>query len=183
MKSRLYSGDMALRRTYEENVCPIARSLEVIGERWTLLIIRDAFYGVRRFSDFRTHLGIPPAVLTERLKLLVDEEIMTTELADSGREEYLLTKKGERLWPTVWSLMSWGNEYYIEKGLRRPIVHTGCGGRLEASGRCDRCDELVEPRDLEVHPRRLQASVQREDRVSRLLAKPHRLIEPLTSPT
>jgi len=171
---------MALRRTYEENVCPIARSLEVIGERWTLLIIRDAFYGVRRFSDFRAHLGIPPAVLTERLKRLVDEEIMSTELAESGREEYLLTKKGERLWPTVWSLMSWGNEYYMEKGLRRPIVHIDCGGRLGPSGHCGRCDELVGPRDLEVHPRRQQAHVQRKDRVSRMLAKPHRLIDPLT---
>jgi hypothetical protein len=79
--------------------------------------------------------------------------------------------------------MSWGNEYYLENGLRRPIVHTGCGGHLQESGRCDRCDELLGPRDLEVHPRPLQASVQRPDRVSKLLAQPHRLIEPLTSPT
>jgi hypothetical protein len=79
--------------------------------------------------------------------------------------------------------MSWGNEYYLENGLRRPIVHTGCGGHLQESGRYDRCDELLGPRDLEVHPRPLQASVQRPDRVSKLLAQPHRLIEPLTSPT
>jgi DNA-binding HxlR family transcriptional regulator len=174
---------MALPRTYDENVCPIARSLEVIGERWTLLIIRDAFYGVRRFSDFRAHLGIPPAVLTERLRLLVNEAILTTARAESGREEYMLTTKGEKLWPTVWSLMSWGNEYYMEKGLRRPIVHTRCGGRLKETGHCERCDEQVGPRDLEVHPRREQASVQRDDRVSRLLAKRHQLLEPLTRET
>ncbi len=177
----MYHRDMALRRTYQENICPVARSLEVIGERWTLLIIRDAFYGVRRFSDFRTHLGIPPAVLTERLKLLTDEGVMTSALAPSGREEYVLTKKGERLWPTLWSLMNWGDDYYVDKGLRRPIVHTGCGGRLKRSGSCDRCDEFLGPKDLEVHPRAQQAGVQRDDRVSMLLAEPHRLLEPLRS--
>ncbi len=66
---------MALPRTYTGENCAVARSLEVIGERWTLLIVRDAFYGVCRFSDFRDHLGIPRAVLAERLNLLVEHEI------------------------------------------------------------------------------------------------------------
>ena len=67
---------MALPRTYAGENCAVARSLEVIGERWTLLIVRDAFYGVCRFSDFRDHLGIPRAVLAERLNLLVEHEIL-----------------------------------------------------------------------------------------------------------
>jgi hypothetical protein len=78
---------MALRREYDNEVCAIARWLEVIGERWTLLIIRDAVYGVTRFSDFWTHLVLPPAVLTERLRLLVEHDIMTTSVAASGRDE------------------------------------------------------------------------------------------------
>ena len=91
----------------------MARSLEVIGERWTLLIVRDAFYGVRRFSDFRDHLDIPRAVLSERLNLLVEHGILARSAAASGRDEYALTEKGERLWPTMRSLMAWGNEYYM----------------------------------------------------------------------
>jgi DNA-binding HxlR family transcriptional regulator len=75
---------MALPREYAGEDCPLARSLEIIGERWTLLIIRDAFYGVRRFSDFRDHLGIPRAVLAERLGLLVEHGILERSPAPAG---------------------------------------------------------------------------------------------------
>ena len=170
---------MALRREYDNEVCPVARSLEVIGERWTLLIIRDAFYGVVRFTDFREHLEIPPAVLTERLRLLVEHEIMTTSVGASGRSEYALTRKGELLWPVVWSMMNWGNEHYVESGLRRPIVHHGCGGQLTPLGNCGRCGVVPAPRDLEVHPRRSKSrGIDRDDRISRLLKKPHRMLDP-----
>src|SRR5260370_37526144 len=104
---------MALPSTYAGENCAVARSLEVIGERWTLLIVRDAFYGVCRFSDFRDHLGIPRAVLAERLNLLVEHEILARTSAASGRDEYSLTEKGHRLWPTLWTLLSWGNEDYV----------------------------------------------------------------------
>src|SRR6201987_4760700 len=102
---------MTLPSSYADRNCSLARALEVVGERWTLLIIRDAFYGVVRFSDFRAHLDIPPAVLTERLRLLVEHEILTTSVGTSGRDEYFLTRKGEQLWPVVWAMMHWGNEY------------------------------------------------------------------------
>ena len=85
---------MALPREYTAESCPIARSLEIIGERWTLLIVRDAFYGVRRFSDFHAHLGIPKAVLADRLALLVAEGVLTKTSAASGHDEYVLTEKG-----------------------------------------------------------------------------------------
>ncbi|MDG4666255.1 helix-turn-helix domain-containing protein [Mycobacterium sp. 236(2023)] len=170
---------MALRREYDNELCPVARSLEVIGERWTLLIIRDAFFGVTRFTDFREHLGLPPAVLTERLKLLVEHGIMTTSVAVSGRSEYTLTPKGELLWPVLWSMTNWGNEFYVDTDLRRPIVHFGCGGRLTPLGNCSRCGVIPPPRDLEVHPRRSKSrDADRTDRISRLLTKPHRLLEP-----
>ena len=140
--------------------------------------MRDAFYGVVRFSDFRLHLDIPPAVLTERLKLLVEHEIMATSIGASGRDEYFLTHKGEQLWPVVWSMMHWGNEYYVRAGLRRPIVHHGCGGQLTPLGNCGRCGSVPSPRDLEVHP--WASGPEREDRVSRLLTRAHRMLEPLT---
>lgn len=172
---------MALKREYDNELCPVARALEVVGERWTLLIIRDAFYGVVRFSDFRTHLDIPPAVLTERLRLLLEHEILATSIGTSGRDEYALTRKGERLWPVLWSMMHWGNEYYVADELRRPIVHHGCGGELTPLGNCGRCGTVPEPRDLEIHPRKSRrADTGRDDRVSRLLRRPHRMLEPLT---
>lgn len=170
---------MALRREYDNELCPIARTLEVIGERWTLLIVRDAFYGVTRFSDFRTHLAIPPAVLSERLRLLVDHDIMTTAVAASGRDEYALTAKGEQLWSVVWAMMNWGNEHYVDESHRRPIVHRDCGGTLTPLGNCARCGVVPRPRDLDVHPRRRNPKLRSDDRVSRLLTKPHRLLEPL----
>ena len=77
---------MALPREYTTESCPIARSLEIVGERWTMLVVRDAFYGVRRFSDFRAHLGIPKAVLSERLSLLVDEGVLARTPATQLRE-------------------------------------------------------------------------------------------------
>jgi DNA-binding HxlR family transcriptional regulator len=170
---------MALRREYDGELCPVARSLEIIGERWTLLIIRDAFYGVTRFNDFRSHLGLPPAVLSERLRLLQEHGIVTAAEAAHGRDEYRLTAKGEQLWPMVWAMMHWGDQHYVEKNRRRPIVHHQCGGRLTPLGNCARCGMVPSPRDLEVHPRRL-SDFTRDDRISRLLHKPHRLLEPLT---
>lgn len=179
-----YATRVALRREYDNEVCPMARSLEVIGERWTLLIIRDAFYGVVRFTDFRDHLEIPPAVLAERLKLLVGHEIMTKSVGAGARSEYALTEKGERLWSVVWSMMSWGNAFYVDSGLRRPIVHSGCGGQLTPLGNCSRCGAFPPPRDLEVHPRPSKSrDVARSDRISRLLQKPHRMLVPLVDAT
>src|SRR5258708_34163170 len=126
---------MALPRTYTGETCAVARSLEVVCERWTLVVVRAAFSGVCRFSDFRDHLGIPRAVLAERLNLLVEHEILARTSAASGRDEYSLTEKGQRLWPTMWSLLSWGNGYYVPSVLRRSFTHAGCGDALGATGR------------------------------------------------
>src|SRR4029077_2267434 len=110
---------MALPREYTAESCPIARSLEIVGERWTLLIVRDAFYGVRRFSDFRAHLGIPKAVLADRLALLVAEGVVTKTSSGTRHDDDLLNDTRPRLWPTIWSLITWGNETYLEKPIRR----------------------------------------------------------------
>ena len=168
---------MALPREYTAESCPIARTLEVVGERWTLLVIRDAFYGVRRFTDFRTHLGIPKAVLAERLSLLVDEGVLDKVAGDRGRDEYMLTTKGRRLWPTIWSLVNWGNENYVEQAQRRSYRHADCGGAIGADRRCSSCGELPDVADLVAHPPRRPR--ERDDPVSEALRRPHRMLEPI----
>ena len=182
---------MALPREYTSEFCPIARALEVVGERWTLLIVRDAFYGVSRFSDFHDHLGIPRAVLADRLSLLVSHGILARGAAAGGREEYRLTAKGLRLWSTIWSLISWGNEYYVTGEARRVFTHAGCPAgawpaagqvpaesRVSAEGRCEACGAVPGPGDLVVHPRTAGPPV-KPDPVSQALGRPHRLLAPL----
>ena len=100
---------MTLPSTYADRNCSLARSLEVVGERWTLLIIRDAFYGVRRFGDFAAQLRIPRAVLAARLKSLVQEDVLTRDDDGAGSVEYRLTAKGIALWPALHALMNWGD--------------------------------------------------------------------------
>jgi DNA-binding HxlR family transcriptional regulator len=174
---------MALPREYTGQDCAIARALEIIGERWTLLIVRDAFYGVRRFTDFRDHLDIPRAVLAERLNLLVEHGILARSTAASGREEYTLTGKGEELWPTVWALQSWGGRYYVAAGCARPVKHSGCGGALAPDGRCESCGARPEPGDLTLHPRPAGApGTARTDPVSHALSVPHRMLTPIGRP-
>ena len=85
---------MALRSDYQGQTCSVARALEVVGERWTLLIVRDAFHGVRRFGDFANHLGIPRAVLASRLRALVSEDVMERVPGSAGHQEYRLSEKG-----------------------------------------------------------------------------------------
>ena len=94
---------MALPREYSGQACSIAKALEIVGERWTLLIVRDACFGVRRFSEFVAHLDIPRAVLTDRLAFLVTEGILERSPA-GGRDEYVLTAKGETLFPVLRAL-------------------------------------------------------------------------------
>lgn len=165
---------MALPREYTSENCPIARSLEIVGERWTLLILRDAFYGVRRFSDFQVHLGIPKAVLAQRLSLLNDEGVLTAEAG-----EYTLTRKGRALWPVLDSLAHWGGEHYLKADYRRTFTHVDCGGPV-VGGLCSECGDRPEVTDLlTVAPRKTR--VRRDDPVSVVLQQPHRMLEPVRS--
>jgi DNA-binding HxlR family transcriptional regulator len=165
---------MALPREYPAESCPIARSLEIVGERWTLLILRDAFYGVRRFSDFRSHLGIPKAVLAERLAFLVSEGVLT-----KSTSEYELTEKGRQLWPMIWSMISWGNENYLAKSSRRSYRHADCGGVIGQDRVCLGCARVPDAGDLVAHPPRRPRDPGRDDPVSAALRRPHRLLEPI----
>lgn len=101
-------------KSYADMDCALAQTLDVIGERWTLLILRDAFFGVRRFDQFQRRLGIARNILTARLARLVDEGILERRaLSDGGRRaEYHLTKKGRDLQPAMLALTQWGDRWY-----------------------------------------------------------------------
>lgn len=135
-----------LQRDYPGQVCSIARSLEVIGERWTLLILRDAIVGTERFEDFQESLGIASNVLTNRLRHLCDEGVLE-RVADTerpGRPKYVLTDKGRELGPVLFVLLKWGDRHYpAAGGPPRLTLHTGCGGNVGSDLLCDRCGKQV----------------------------------------
>ncbi len=147
-----------LGNTYEGQVCSIARSLEVIGERWTILIIRDAFLGVRRFDDFQRSLGVARNVLQGRLERLVEGGILERVRYQERPEryEYRLTEMGIDLWPVVVSLLSWGDKHLAPDGPAVILEHRDCGGRVNDHRICDKCGAILGPRD--VKPRRGPAS-------------------------
>jgi DNA-binding HxlR family transcriptional regulator len=170
---------VALPRTYTTQACSLARSLELVGERWTLLIVRDAFYGVRRFSDFLAHLGIPRAVLTERLASLVAAGILERLPGPGGHDEYATTEKGRALWPVVHALTAWGDAYCAERGPRRVFRHTACDATIDAAGVCPACGRTPDLAELTVRPGPGLAGEAVNDSVTAALATPHRMLEPL----
>jgi DNA-binding HxlR family transcriptional regulator len=131
---------------YERENCSVARALELIGERWTLLIVREAFFGTRRFDDFQGRLGIARNVLQSRLERLVDAGVLRRVQYQERpqRFEYRLTRKGTDLWPVLMALLQWGDRYEAPSGPPIVIEHRGCGGELDDRRRCKRCGEELE---------------------------------------
>jgi DNA-binding HxlR family transcriptional regulator len=130
-----------LQRDYPTQYCPVAGSLEVVGERWTLLIVRDVFLGIRRFEDLQRDLGVARNVLQARLERLVENGILIKRPYQERplRCEYRLTEKGADLWPVLVALLKWGDRYTIEG--ERPMIlqHRACGGELDDRRRCTAC--------------------------------------------
>jgi DNA-binding HxlR family transcriptional regulator len=171
---------MPLPKDYAGQQCSLARALEIVGERWTLLIVRDAFFGVRRFGDFVAHLGIPRAVLAERLGSLTGEGVLSGTEGDHGHTEYVLTGKGLTLWPVVRSLLAWGDEHYSGGGPRRVFQHAADAGPVSGDGTCATCGQAVPVQDLLVAPGPgLVTRPDSTDPVSTALASPHRLLAPV----
>ena len=144
-----------LGNTYEGQICSIARSLEVIGERWTILIIRDAFLGIRRFDDFQKSLGVARNVLQQRLARLIEHGILERVRYQEKPErfEYRLTEKGVDLWPTIVTLIAWGDKHAPDPaGPPVVLTHRGCGGKVNDRRICERCDALLTARDVTVKP-------------------------------
>jgi DNA-binding HxlR family transcriptional regulator len=170
---------VALPNDYAGQACSLASSLEIVGERWTLLIVRDAFFGVRRFADFTGHLRIPRAVLASRLKTLVGAGVMA-RVAGERHLEYELTGKGAALWPVVLSLMSWGDDFCAPGGPRRLFRHAADGGGIDRWGRCEACGAPVPAPDTVIAPGPgLEPPAGGDSWVTAALARPHRLLEPL----
>jgi DNA-binding HxlR family transcriptional regulator len=143
-----------LGREYDTQVCSIARALEIVGERWTLLVLRDSFLGVRRFDDFQRSLGIARNVLQSRLERLVEEGILERSLYQERppRHEYRLTDKGIDLWPAVFALMRWGDRHAYPEGPPTVVEHKGCGGAVDDHRICTRCGQPLEARDVRPRP-------------------------------
>jgi DNA-binding HxlR family transcriptional regulator len=169
---------MAPRTDYAGQACSVARALEIVGERWTILIVRDAFHGVRRFGDFAAHLEIPRAVLASRLKALVEEEVLLRVPGSGGHDEYELSAKGAKLWPVVRELMSWGDEYYAPHGRRRILRHANDGGELSSDGACSACGAVVGVEETLTSPGP-GFEGRREDIVSVAFREPRRLLTPV----
>ncbi len=138
------------------NACSIAATLDVIGDRWTLLVLRDLFRGVRRFSDLVDDLGIAKNLLSDRLKRLVEDGIVEKSLYQErpARYEYRLTPKGADLSPALIALMRWGDQWYAAGNPPVVLVHEVCGTPLEQHVRCPHCDETVTPGKVrsQTHP-------------------------------
>jgi DNA-binding HxlR family transcriptional regulator len=143
-----------LPRLYQGQVCSIARTLELVGDRWTLLVMRDALRGVRRFEEFRTRLGIAHNVLADRLSRLTEAEILERRLYQTrpDRYDYHVTRRGLDLWPTIMSLLMWGDQYAAPDGPPLLVVHRGCGGRLVLGLTCSACGAPLGPHDTEELP-------------------------------
>ncbi len=141
-----------LQRTYAGQNCSIARTLELVGERWSLLILRDAFLGLRRFEQFQHSLGIARNVLSDRLTRLVDVGILERVRYQERPEryDYRLTETGRDLSTAVLALMHWGDRHVAENGPPRIAEHDGCGGLVEERLVCSECGAELTPDDVHI---------------------------------
>jgi DNA-binding HxlR family transcriptional regulator len=142
-------------QTLNRENCSLARTLAVVGDRWTLLILRDCFLRVRRFEDFEASLKIARRVLAERLALLVAEDILVKRPYQERpvRYEYRLTEKGLELYPALISLVHWGDKHYAGKS-GPPLLHRhlSCGHDFRSVLTCSECGDALDARKVEVRP-------------------------------
>jgi DNA-binding HxlR family transcriptional regulator len=143
-----------LPRTYEHQVCSVARSLELVGDRWTLLIVRDALLGVHRFDDFRARLAVAHNVLSDRLSRLTEAGLLERRRYQErpDRYDYHLTQQGRDLWPVVMSLLLWGDKYFAPDGPPLLPLHRDCGGLLTPQLTCAECGAALGYGDMEMTP-------------------------------
>jgi len=135
--------------------CSLARTLAVIGDRWTLLVLREAFLRVRRFEDFQANLGIARQVLAERLAHLVEEGVLEKSAYQNRppRHEYRLTEKGLGLYPAILALVHWGDAHYAgDAGPPLLHRHKTCGHDFRSVMTCSACGEALDPHAVVTHP-------------------------------
>jgi DNA-binding HxlR family transcriptional regulator len=142
-------------RDFPRDACSVASTLTVIGERWTMHVLRESFLGVRRFEDFRRNIGVARNILSDRLNCLVAEGILRRELycEHPPRYEYRLTRKGVDLYGILIELMKWGNRWSPNpEGPAVELRHRGCGAVIEPQLACPDCGEPVHAWDLQAVP-------------------------------
>jgi DNA-binding HxlR family transcriptional regulator len=137
------------RKSFADMHCSVAQCLEVIGEWWSMLIIRDAFLGVTRFDQFQERLGISRNVLNQRLAHLVEAGVLVKVpyLDHPPRYDYRLTEKGRDLWPVLTTMRQWGDKYAAPEGPPLEVIHKECGHPLDAVMTCSACGQRVAARD------------------------------------
>ena len=134
--------------------CTVGRTMAILGERWTLVVLREVFNGVRRFEDIRRHSGIPRQVLSNRLALLVEQDVLRREpYRDPGeraRHEYRLTEKGFDLYPVLVAIAGWGDRY-VADGAGPPVEfeHRGCGAQVRLVVECAEGHRIEAPREVQ----------------------------------
>ncbi len=134
--------------------CSVAQTLEVVGEWWTMLIVRDSFLGVTRFDDFQRRLGISRNILAERLDHLVDKGVLTRVPYQEHpvRHDYRLTEKGRDLWLVLTAMRQWGDRWEAEEGAPIEIEHQACGNVTTVVPTCSSCGEPVDARSVRARP-------------------------------
>jgi DNA-binding HxlR family transcriptional regulator len=146
---------MPLRREYANQFCSVADALEIVGERWTLLIVRELLMGVHRFDDLQRDLGIARNVLQSRLADLTQNGLISRRIYQEHppRHEYRLTEAGLALWPVIVSLMHWSDSHRPRPdGPPVSLEHRNCGGRVDDHLCCERCGARLGPRDVWAKP-------------------------------
>ncbi len=144
-----------MRRTSFEGMnCSVAQTLEVVGEWWTMLIVRDCFLGVRRFDEFQRRLGIARNVLSDRLEHLVAHGILDRVPYQSGppRYEYRLSERGRDLWLVLNALREWGDRWAADDGPPVVLEHRACGHEVSIVPTCSSCGEVIDARAVRAHP-------------------------------
>jgi DNA-binding HxlR family transcriptional regulator len=142
-------------RPFPDQHCSIAAALEVLGERWTLLVMREVLLGRRRFGEIRRHVGVAPNILSDRLQTLVEHGLLERRPLDGEADghEYALTRKGADVSPVLVALLQWGDRHATPGGgPPRVLVHTACGHDADPRLHCSHCGEPVAPRDLKTRP-------------------------------
>jgi DNA-binding HxlR family transcriptional regulator len=141
-------------RPFTDQNCSIAAALADLGERWTLLVMREVLLGRRRFADIRRHTGVAPNILSDRLQTLVDHGLLERRPYSEQPEayEYVATAKGRDVSPVLVALLQWGDRYAAPEGPPRVLVHTGCGHDADPELHCGHCGEAIQPTELRVRP-------------------------------
>ena len=140
-----------IKKKYGNRICSVARTLEILGDRWIFLIIREAFFGVRYYDKFQANLGIATNILSDRLKVLVKNGIFKKEKddIDARRFKYRFTQKGIDIYTITLALMQWGDRYLPDDdGPPLSLYHKPCGQRLEPVMSCANCGEAINARDI-----------------------------------